>query len=222
MTKTTIGLYGITCRGCEQRKNETDEHLKAHGINVQWIRGMNGRHAGLQTAHSYNADDPNNPYYITSGHASLCVNHWFAWQYALISGCDYAIFFEDDCRVVDGFNTYLQARMADINSTDPDWDFVYLGHFEGSDNPAFQGQCYEWKEGSIGRCKTDPYGTHCYAVSMKALPILIDRCERIYTHIDVAIWNEVIPCVSHYACIPPLAGQKRNESIYSNTLSQRA
>jgi GR25 family glycosyltransferase involved in LPS biosynthesis len=183
---------------------------------------MNGKHAGLNTAHPYTTDDPVNKYYITSGHTSLCVNHWFAWQFAMQGGSDVSVFIEDDCRLVDGFQVYLEARIKDVEAVNPDWDFIYIGHFEGSDNPEFKGNCYEWKEGSIAKCKSDPYGTHCYAVRHKALPVLIDRCERIYTHIDVLLWNEVMPHVSHYAFVPPLAGQERDEGLYANTLSQRA
>jgi len=218
MTKTTIGLYGITCRGCEQRKNETDEHLKQHGFNVQWIRGLNGRHAGLQTVHPYTADDKSGNYRIPSGHVALCVNHWFAWQQALLSECDYAIFFEDDCRVIEDFQMKSMQAVRDLNHLDPDWQFLYLGHLEGSTDAAQKGQCYDWVNGSIGKCKSDPYGTHCYMVKASTLPLMIENCERIYANIDIAIWNEAIPHLRHYAVVPPLAGQKQDNEIYKNTL----
>lgn len=211
---------GITCRGCEARLSETKSHLDSHNVGVFWLNGINGRHSGLCTSHPYTADNPSGKYKIPSGHVSLVVNHWFAWQVALmnLSSGDYAIFFEDDCRVVDGFNEYLDARMVELEQLDQDWDFCYVGSLEGSTDPAHKGQCYEWTSGSIGKCKSDPYGTHCYAVRKKALPTLIDKCERIYANIDIAIWNEAIPHLRHYAFIPPLANQKQDNETYQNTL----
>jgi GR25 family glycosyltransferase involved in LPS biosynthesis len=213
-----IGFYGITCRGCEQRKKETDEHLWSNDVNVQWIRGLNGRHAGLQTVHPYTADNPSGDYRIPSGHVALCLNHWFAWQHALLNGCSHAIFFEDDCRVVDGFKEKLIDTLKGMDRLDPKWQFLYLGHLEGSTDAAQKGQCYEWVNGSIGKCKSDPYGTHCYMVKASALPLMIENCERIYANIDITIWNEAIPHLRHYAVVPPLAGQKQDNEIYKNTL----
>jgi GR25 family glycosyltransferase involved in LPS biosynthesis len=217
-----IKFYGITCRGCEDRYIETAAHLEQHGLDVTWLRGMNGKHAGLNTAHPYTADDPSGKYRIPSGHVSLCVNHWFAWHFAQLDGRDVAVFIEDDCRVVDGFMAYLEARLQELEAIDPEWDFCYLGHLEGSTDSAHKGQCYEWVNGSIAKCKSDPYGTHCYAVRHKALPLLIDKCERIYANIDIAIWNEVIPHLRHYALVPPLAGQKQDTETFRNTLGESA
>jgi len=213
-----IGLYGITCRGCEQRKNETDEHLKQHGFNVQWIRGLNGRHAGLRTVHKMMNPYPDGRTEMTSNHVALCTNHWFAWQQALLSGCDYAIFFEDDCRVIEDFQMKSTQAVRDLNHLDPDWQFLYLGHLEGDFKPEHKGQCYEWVNVSIGKCKKDPYGTHCYMVKASALPLMIENCERMYDHIDIAIWNEAIPHLRHYAVVPPLANQKQDNDTYQNTL----
>ncbi len=213
-------FYGITCRGCETRYQDTAEHLRSHGLDVRWVRGLNGKHSGLHTAHPYTADDPSGKYHIPSGHVSLCVNHWFAWTIAQMNGDDVSVFIEDDCRVVDGFLVYLEARIKELEQLDPDWDFLYVGHLEGSTDAAHKGKCYGFQSGSIARCHSDPYGTHCYAVRQKALPLLIDRCERIYTHIDILIWNEALPSLNHYALVPPLSGQERVGEYYSISLSQ--
>lgn len=214
---------GITCKGCEGRLDGTQKHLSEHGINVTWMRGINGKVAGIKTAYPYDVDDPSGEYHIPSGHASLVINHWFAWQYAnTFSKGSYHLFFEDDCRVVPGFNEYLDARMSELNALDPDWDFCYVGHLEGSTNPSEKGKCYNLPQGSIASCHSDPYGTHCYAVRPKALGILLDKCERIYANIDIAIWREAIPHLRHYAFIPPLANQQQDSEIYRNTLSESA
>lgn len=212
---------GITCRGCEERLNGTKKHLAEHGVNVNWMRGINGKISGVRTSFPH-ADDGSN-YHIPGGHTSLVINHWFAWQYAnTFLDEEYHLFFEDDCRVVDGFNEYLTARINDLNQIDPDWDFCYVGHLAGSTDPNEKNKCFSWQNGSIAKCSSDPYGTHCYAVKQKSLSLLLDKCERIYTHIDIAVWREALPHLRHYAFIPPLANQQQDSETYKNTLSESA
>ena len=208
--------YLITCKGCEERMVDTEAHLREHSVPYQVFRGLNGKHSGVKTAIPYTADDPSGKYFVTPGHIALNINHWFLWGEALRSGEDVTLVMEDDIRVVHGFNAYLNARIRDVTEIDPGWQFIYVGHFEGWDNPEARLDCYEWKKGSVGKCKRDPFGTHCYVVRKTALPILIEKCERLYAGIDINIWTNAMPHLRHYACVPPLAKQQRT-GIYSTS-----
>lgn len=206
--------YLISCKGCEPRLEATREHLNQHGVRHDVFRGINGHIAGLRTVHPYTVDDPTGTHFITAGRVALNLNHWFIWNEAQRLGYPEVMVLEDDVRVVQGFNDYLAARIRDLHIIDPDWNFLYVGHLEGSDKAEHKGGCYQWTKGSIGKCARDPYGTHCYIARASAYPVLLDTQEKIFAGTDINIWMLAIPVLRHYALVPPLAHQNRDD-IYS-------
>lgn len=211
--------YGITCVGCEARKKHTDEHLIRNNIAVKWLRGLSGERSGVTTLNPYNYHDPNSSEVISSGHVSLCINHWFTWQRAVDDGCDIAVIFEDDCRVVNDFSERLEKAIESLEDLDKDWDLLYAGHWEGSSHPDFKGQCYDMVNSPVAALKCSPFGLHCYAVKARYLREMLDDCERIYAPIDVAVWVSTKSPKKHYACVPPLAWQEVDHVDYRDSLS---
>ena len=208
--------YLITCKGCETRLAGTQAHLNEHNVPHTVFRGVNGVVAGLRTVYPYLGDDPSGETFISAGRVALNLNHWFVWSEASRLGYPEVMVMEDDIRVVQGFNEYLNARIQELNELDQEWNFIYVGHLEGSDQAEHKGNCYEWKKGSIAKCSSDPYGTHCYIARASAYRILLDTQEKIFTGTDINIWMSGIPNLRHYAFIPPLADQLR-EGIYTNS-----
>jgi len=211
--------YGITCKGCETRRNLTDSHLRNNGVSVEWIRGISGRHSGVTTVNPYTYHDADSTETISSGHTSLCINHWFAWERALNDGCDIAVVVEDDCRVVDCFVDRLGEAILYLDHNHKDWDFLYVGHWEGSSHKDFKGHCYDVVSGPVANLSSSPFGTHCYAIKSKAIPLLLDTCERIHAPIDVALWLNAGQLLRQYACVPPLAWQETEDENYQMSLS---
>jgi GR25 family glycosyltransferase involved in LPS biosynthesis len=216
---STMKYYGITCRGYEKRKALTDSHLIHNGINVEWMRGLNGEHSGVTTINPLIHQNPESTEVMSSGHVSLCINHWFAWNKALADDCDVAIFFEDDCRVVDSFLSKLESSIYYLDNIDKNWDLLYAGHWEGSSHPDYKGHCYDVVTGPVATLKSPPFGTHCYAVKSRSIQGMLNSCERIHAMIDVALWLDASPLQRQYACVPSLAWQEVDHEDYKISLS---
>ena len=211
--------YGITCGGCEVRQHSTGEHLYNNKIPVTWLNGLSGERSGVSTMHPDTYGNPNATDVISSGHVSLCINHWFAWQRALDDHCSIAVIFEDDCRVVDGFLGKLESAIRYLDKLDKNWEFLYAGHWEGSSHPDYKGHCYDVITGPVATLKSPPFGTHCYAVKSGSLQGMLNACERIHAPIDVTLWLNAGSFQRQYACVPPLAWQEVDHEDYKNSLS---
>lgn len=201
-----IPSYMITCRGCEDRANATLPLLDQHIPTEKWV-GLHGRTAGIATTNPYTVDDPSGKYHIPAGHVSLVLNHWFLWQEMLRRGVDKVLVWEDDAVPVDDF----AAKAEEVLKDPAKWDFLYVGHL--SDD-----QRFVRPDALISPAKADPYGTHCYIATRKGLQVLVEKCERVYANIDLAIWQQAIPHMRHGCVVKPLAHQRRDNSTFNNTL----
>lgn len=202
--------YMITVPGFEHRADPTEEHLRQSGLMaVSWYKrfnGINGSIAGLSCTNSHLLPDGNR-YTPTPAHTSLCINHWFLWRtiYApnLLDADHYSLIMEDDVRLVDGWYEKLVRALDDVPD---DWDLLFMG------------SCYARHHGAV-HVKGDvwrtekPNCTHAYFVRHKALPVLLDKCHRIYTNIDWAIVEQAIPHLKAYAILPRLAHQLTLEHL---------
>ena len=199
--------YLITVPGFEARRDATISHLCD---TVAWrpipFIGVNGEAAGLSCTNTHTLSD-GSIYTPTPKHVSLCLNHWFLWQRILsTSSADddgHSIIMEDDVRIVSNWHNKYAAALEDVPE---DWDILFLGSCYARNFPVTHIAGDIWKV-------EKPNCTHAYCVRHKALPVLIEKCHRIYTNIDWAIIEQAIPHLNTYAVLPRIAHQHGMEDL---------
>ena len=200
----------ITVPGFEARRDATVAHLDECGFNQsilfhQFV-GINGETAGLSCTNTHTLPD-GTIYTPTPKHVSLCLNHWFLWQRilsrAMTSKDDFSIVLEDDVRFTSNWFEKLKRAIQDVPE---DWDILFLGSCYARNFPVAHIVGDIWKV-------EKPNCTHAYCVRHKALPVLIEKCHRIYTNIDWAIIEQAIPHLKTYAILPRLADQFTMEDL---------
>jgi len=201
--------YLITVPGFEARRDATIEHLEARGfceatIPTRFV-GVNGETAGLSCTNSHTLPD-GSIYTPTPKHASLCLNHWFLWQRMLSESGgsdDFSIALEDDVRFTDNWYGKYAKALEDVPD---DWDILFLGSCYARAFPVAHITGDIWKV-------EKPNCTHAYCIRHKALPVLIEKCHRIYTNIDWAIIEQAIPHLNTFAILPRIADQFTMEDL---------
>ena len=104
---------------------------------------------------------------------------------------------EDDVLLREDWKPMLDAALADLPH---DWDILFAGscHVKAHSPTHYKGNLWKFH---------NPLCTHMYFVRPKALPILIESCERIYTNIDWAIVEQALPKLNSFVVLPRIAGQ---------------
>lgn len=202
--------YLITVPGFEHRADPTVDHLEKSGLlAVSWFErfiGINGVTAGLSCTNAHLLPD-GSTYTPTPAQTSLCLNHWFLWQriakMAAVDLAGYSLIMEDDVRLVDG---WLQKMCVALEDIPDDWDLLYMGSCFARIHGAVHVNGDVWKT-------EKPNCTHAYFVRHKALPVLLDKCQRIYTNIDWALVEQAIPHLKTFAILPRLANQFTMENL---------
>jgi len=199
----------ITVPGFESRRDATIAHLDECGFNrsnfFHQFVGLNGETAGLSCTNTHTLPD-GTIYTLCPKHASLCLNHWFLWQRMLSESGgsdDFSIALEDDVRFADNWYSKYTKALEDVPE---DWDILFLGSCHARSYPVSHIVGDIWKV-------EKPNCTHAYCIRHKALPVLIEKCHRIYTKIDWAIIEQAIPHLSVYAVLPRLAHQHGMEDL---------
>jgi hypothetical protein len=202
--------YLITVPGFEARRDATIAHLDGCGFNrsnfFHQFVGVNGETAGLSCTNTHALPD-GTIYTPTPKHVSLCLNHWFLWQRiwadVMTSEGDFSIILEDDVRFTDNWHSKYTKAIEDVPG---DWDILFLGSCYARNFPVAHIAGDIWKV-------EKPNCTHAYCVRNKALPVLIEKCHRIYTNIDWAIIEQAIPHLKTFAVLPRLAHQHGMEDL---------
>jgi len=195
----------ITVRGREDVYLRTEAHLKEIGLEYEKFHGINGEIAGLSCTNSHKLPD-GNFYTPTPKQVSLCINHWMLWSRILSESFDpseNSLILEDDVRFVDGWEAKWEQAMEDVPD---DWDMLYLGSCFARLHGATQVKGLIWRA-EVPNC------THAYLVRHKALPRLVEACERVYTNIDWAIAEQVGKELNVFAVLPRIAHQHNMESL---------
>ena len=202
--------YLITVPGFEHRADPTVEHLRQSGLlAVSWFNrfmGINGTVAGLSCTNAHLLPD-GSVYTPTPAHTSLCLNHWFLWQRIKDAHWadtpHYSLILEDDVRLVDGWYDKLVRALEDVPD---DWDLLFIGSCYARHHGAVHVKGDVWKT-------EKPNCTHAYFVRHKALPVLLNKCQRIYTNIDWALVEQAIPHLKSFAILPRIAHQFTMENL---------
>jgi len=162
--------------------------LSQQGILVEVFYGIDAMISGIDhTEHCYEVDHPNSNYHIGALTINLNLSHFMLWKMMSYQPDDAFIVFEDDVRIRDGWK---ESTLEAIKKLPPDWDLFYLG------SCCCMGQPHKKL---INKGKHSLYQiyqaccTHGYVVRKKALKILLDRCEKIWAPLDLAISIDCIP-----------------------------
>ena len=104
---------------------------------------------------------------------------------------------EDDVVLREDWGPMINAAWDNLPD---DWDILFAGscHVKAHSPTHYKGNLWKFH---------NPLCTHFYLVNQKALPILIESCERIYTNIDWAIVEQALPKLNSFVVLPRIAGQ---------------
>ena len=128
---------------------------------------------------------------------NLHLSHYMLWAAMLHFPEDEFLVLEDDCK----FNDDWKQKYDDARSVLPDdWGILYLGSCCAYDKPQY----------CVGKnlyAVKFPLCTHSYSVRKKALPMMLEKCMKVYAPVDIALALDVCPFVPTYTIIPRIADQ---------------
>lgn len=206
--------YVITMQSQPERWDRCSAHLRERGYNASPWRGVDAAKMGLQTRFTHRLPDGTD-YNPPAKHVGCCLSHWMLWRELLEwkPGCDLSrplsqwtmpiAIMEDDVSLREDWKSMLDSAMAELPD---DWDILFAGNCHVKSHGATHYKGLLWK------CEK-PNCTHFYLVRAKALPTLIDACERIYTNIDWAIIEQALPKLNSFVVLPRIAGQHGMEDL---------
>lgn len=195
----------ITIQSQPERWARCKSHLTERGYDAVKWGGVDAEKMGLITSHSHTLPD-GRTYTPPSRHVGICLSHWILWRQLWRDwrgSCRPLAIMEDDVLLREDWEPMLDAALADLPA---DWDILFAGScaVKASNPTHYKGNL--WKS-------SQPLCTHLYLVNPKALPVLIESCERIYTNIDWAIAEQSIPKLNAFVVLPRIAGQHNMDDL---------
>lgn len=187
--------FVLTLHRSSERFKRCQEHFTQAGITATPFYGLDHEITGLRTEHKYEID--NAGYIMGPKQISLHLSHYMLWKMLLYQPEDSFLVLEDDCRWKDDW----KQSFLDAQSVLPaDWDIVYLGSCCTSDKP-------QWNVGKNLYVVNFPMCTHGYMVRKKALPILLEHCQRVYAPVDICMVFNALHRLKHFTIVPRICDQ---------------
>lgn len=188
----------VTIARNKTRFDATMEHLKENGMEPTVFTGIDGEIAGLGTRWDFDFADPILDSEADKSRWIGCyLSHYFVWKTCSYQPHDAFVILEDDVRLIDGWKVHLAQAMQDI---EPEWDILFLGSCCTEGHSKTQIHDRLWKV-EYANC------THAYAVRAKALPVLLEKLQRVHCKIDIAIALDAMPHLKCFAVLPRLCDQ---------------
>lgn len=203
----TPHTFVISLPSQPERWARCEAHLTERGYRhfVKWD-GIDAEKMGLSTKFSHTLPD-GREYNPPSRHVGCALSHWLTWKGLIVNsgqfGFDRIAIMEDDVELRPDWEPLLCEAMSNLPE---DWDIL----FAGSCHAKAHGPVHY--KGNLWRAQ-NPLCSHFYIVRAKALPVLIESCERIYTNIDWAIAEQALPKLNHFTVLPRIAGQHGMEDL---------
>lgn len=179
------------------RFSATEEHLRSVGILAEPFISFDAEITGLETRHTYERDHPGTNFRVAPRMVNMYLGHYTLWKVCEYLPGDSFLILEDDVRFSDDWKQHLAAAMP----LPSDWDLIYLGSCCCMDKAGIKQITGRLNRVQFALC------THAYAVRKKAIPILLENCERIEAGIDIAICLNAMPKLNAYAFLPRIADQ---------------
>ena len=125
------------------------------------------------------------------------LSHYMLWKVLSYLPEDEFWILEDDCR---WDKDWLPRYQSAYSALPKDWDFVWLGSCCAYDKP-------QWCVDKNLYVVNFPMCTHAYMVRKKALPIMLEGCQKVWSPVDIAIVLDVAPKLKHFTIIPRIVDQ---------------
>lgn len=187
----------ITIPRSGERFLATMQHLHERGIHPERFEGIDWQDSGLNTNYKYEVDNPRSGFKISERTVNLFMSHFILWKCAEHMRGDSFLVLEDDARFEADWRDHMAHAMLHLPH---DWDLFYPGSCccEGRDHKHISGRLY----------KTDfALCTHAYAFRRKAIPKLLQGCNRVWTGVDIAMLFGAIPHLNTFVLLPRIVHQ---------------
>lgn len=193
----------LTIPRAKPKFDVTMNHLESVGLKPEPFRGLDCDITGLETSFVYELDNPGSGYRIARKHVSMNLSHYMLWKVCSYLQHDSFMVFEDDVRMSLDWKTHMDEAKKYLPA---DWDLLYVGNCccAGGKNKHLGGRLFK---------TTYALCTHAYAIRQKALPVLLEKCEKIWTCIDISLALQAFPHLNCYVMLPTLATQ--HETVLS-------
>jgi GR25 family glycosyltransferase involved in LPS biosynthesis len=189
------------------RAEETKKHLRSKDIEFETFLGLNHEISGVdRTAHAYDMDDHLTNRQLLPKTINIHLSHYMLWAgLSLLSDSDDSchLVLEEDVRFEHDWSDRLEKALTRLPAR---WDLFYMG----SCNCA--GLVTEADHRGDGLYRVPRAScNHAYVVRGSALPVLLERCERVWAPIDLSMHEDRTRfgtrMLKSFAVLPRLATQ---------------
>jgi len=178
-----------------ERYEKAKAHFEAHGLDVEFMYGINAPVAGLATFHTYEVDHPGSGFRMGAKPTGCWLSHYMAWTVISRLPDDAYLVLEDDAQLHDGFLEDFEQALRDVPS---DYSFLHPGHCCCRPGKHIAGKVYECKHMAC---------THAYVVRRGVIPFLLKSIRKCWAPIDIQLEREIFPHVATYAIVPRIVSQ---------------
>lgn len=191
----------LTIKRNQRKAQHTLDHLRFAGIVPEVFYGLDGEVTGLETKHTYELDNPGTGYKIGPKTVSMYLGHMMVWKACEFLNGDAFMIMEDDARFTPDWKAHFDFAIPALPAN---WDLLYLGSccVQGTNPKQISGHLHK---------VTHALCTHCYAIRKKAIPTLVDACEKVYAGVDIAMSLHAIPKLNTFAFLPRIVDQFQTE-----------
>jgi hypothetical protein len=196
-----LNFYCINVARAKERWAKAKAQFDQHGLEVIRFNGWDNVTGGLRALYPYEVDAPGSGYLLGERYVGTYLSHWMLWNHLATLPDDHFFIFEDDIKFEPGWKTWEN----DFSSLPSDWDLFFVGNCCLSgwpDNVPYASNVWKTKK---AQC------LHAYVVRAKALPLMLEKCQKVWAPIDLALLWECQPHLNVFARLPRLVSQEDTE-----------
>ena len=181
-----------------QRTERAQAHFAERGVAVNFLHyGINAEKFGIQTAHTYEVDNPGTNFHIGYKPTGIWLSHYMLWNILSFLPDEHFMVVEIDAKFPSDWKVRVDKAMADVPK---DFDMLYIGSCccQGRPTTHIKGDVFmvQW-----------PLCTHAYVVAKKALPMLLSTQRRVYAPIDISLAFHSHPQLKVFTVLPRIIEQ---------------
>jgi GR25 family glycosyltransferase involved in LPS biosynthesis len=221
-------IYVINMDKSTDRLEHMNSQIPTIGKQFKRIQAVEG--SKLSSEEIKSVSDLTCSLFCTYSMIGIFLSHKKAWETMINNNDSYAIIMEDDCSVVETFQDDLKNCINELSTSDPEWDFLYLGCFGAcdADKSKYSIASYVQKiflhninkkpNNKYSFVPEAPVGFHCYVISQKCAKALLHKMNKVNYHVDAA-FLEHANSFNVYASSKNLAFQYTNAEKSTQTVS---
>lgn len=188
--------FVLTVKPTWHKWEMTRDHLKQHGIESEPFLGLDNKQCRLRPEYTFDVNVPGER--IGAEQTCACLSHYLVWKVLSYLPEDVFWVLEDDAQLTDNWRQDYTQAMAVLPD---DWDIVFIGscctnnltkYYIG--NNLFNVQ---W-----------PMCGHALQIRKKALPVLLERNQKVWAPLDIALKLDCLPYLNVYTILPAIVLQR--------------